>query len=91
VQVESRRSTESSVAVGMGRMSEQREQLGRRRAELEQELASGDEPVVQARARLGQALELRLAVEARTAARSALRDADAARKLRRRARAAGSA
>jgi chromosome segregation protein len=83
VQVESRRSTESSVAVGMGRMSEQREQLGRRRAELEQELASGDEPVVQAQARLGHALELRLAVEAElTAARSALEDGDAAlRKL----------
>ncbi len=35
VRVESRRSTESSMAVGVGRMSEQREQLTRRRAELE--------------------------------------------------------
>jgi chromosome segregation protein len=64
VQVESRRSTESSVAVGVARMSEQREQLARRRSELEQELASGDEPVIQAQGRLGQALEQRLAVEA---------------------------
>jgi len=79
VQVESRRSTESSVAVGMQRMIEQREQLGRRRAELERELASGDEPVVQAQARLGHALEQRLKVEGElAAARGALEEADAA-------------
>ena len=41
VRVESRRSTESSVAVGMERMVEQRAQLARRREELETELASG--------------------------------------------------
>src|SRR2546430_370836 len=42
VRVESRRSAESTMAVGLGRMSEQREQLTRRRAELEQELSSFD-------------------------------------------------
>ncbi|HXY97010.1 MAG TPA: chromosome segregation protein SMC [Steroidobacteraceae bacterium] len=78
VQVETRRSTESSVGVGVSRMLEQREQLARRRAALEQELASGDEPIIQAQARLGRALELRLEVEAELAvARAALEEADA--------------
>jgi chromosome segregation protein len=77
VQVESRRSTESSVAVGMGRMHEQREQLTRRRAELEGELASGDEPIRQVQARLNEALALRLTVEAELAvARAALEEAE---------------
>ncbi|HEX4388332.1 MAG TPA: chromosome segregation protein SMC, partial [Steroidobacteraceae bacterium] len=77
VRVESRRSTQSSVEVGMGRMSEQRTQLEERRRELAQELASGDEPVIQAQGRLGAALELRLAVEAELgAARTALEEAD---------------
>ncbi len=40
VRVESRRSTESSVAVAVGRMAEQREQLHKRRMGLEEELAS---------------------------------------------------
>ena len=79
VRVESRRSTESSVAVGMERMSEQRAQLARRSAELETELASGDEPVIQAQGRLGAALELRLAVEGDlAAARTALEETEAA-------------
>ncbi|HEY2274016.1 MAG TPA: chromosome segregation protein SMC [Steroidobacteraceae bacterium] len=79
VQVEARRSTASSVEVGLNRMLEQREQLTRRRAALEQELASGDEPITQAQARLGQALELRLKVEAELGvARTALEEADAA-------------
>ena len=78
VRVESRRSTESSVGVGMGRMSEQRAQLTRRREELEAELASGDEPIIQAQGRLGAALELRLRVEQElSAARSALEDTEA--------------
>ena len=79
VQVESRRSTESSVAVGLGRMSEQRGQLTRRRAELEKELASGDEPILNTQARLEKTLALRLTVEAElSAARGALEEADAA-------------
>ena len=79
VRVESRRSTESSVAVGMGRMREQREQLTRRAAELEAELASGDEPIRSVQARLNEALALRLAVEAElAAARGALEEAERA-------------
>jgi len=78
VRVESRRSAESSMAVGLGRMSEQREQLTRRRAELEQELASGDEPILKTQARLDDTLALRLKVEAELAvARGALEEADA--------------
>ncbi len=78
VQVETRRSTESSVAVGVGRMLEQREQLLRRSTALEAQLASGDEPIIQAQARLGAALEQRLAVESELgAARDALEEADA--------------
>ncbi|HUL18679.1 MAG TPA: chromosome segregation protein SMC, partial [Steroidobacteraceae bacterium] len=78
VRVESRRSTESSVAVGMERMGEQRAQLARRSAELQEELASGDEPVIQAQGRLGAALELRLAVEGElAAARAALEETEA--------------
>jgi chromosome segregation protein len=78
VQVEARRSTESSVGVGLNRMLEQREQLTRRRAALAEELASGDEPIIQAQARLGQALEVRLKVEAELAvARTALEEAEA--------------
>ena len=81
VSFESRRSSESSMAVGLRRMSEQREQLERRRAELEQELATGDEPIAALQARLDEALALRLTVEAELAvARSALEEADAALK-----------
>src|SRR5438270_813149 len=67
------------MAVGLGRMSEQREQLTRRGAELEQELASGDEPIVKAQALLHDTLALRLTAEAELAgARGALEEADAA-------------
>ena len=79
VRVETRRSTESSVAVGVSRMLEQREQLSRRRAALEEELASGDEPIIRVQARLGEALERRLKVESELgAARSRLEEADLA-------------
>jgi chromosome segregation protein len=79
VRVESRRSTESSVGVGMGRMLEQRAQLTRRREELEAQLSSGDEPIIQAQARLGAALEQRLGVEAElAAARTALDETEGA-------------
>lgn len=79
VRFETRRSTESSVALGLSRMLEQREQLARRRATLEEELASGDEPIIRVQGRLGQALEQRLGVEAELGeARGALEEADAA-------------
>jgi len=77
VRFESRRSTESSMAVGLSRMSEQREQLERRRTELEQELATGDDPILALQASLNEALSVRLTVEAELAvARSALEEAD---------------
>ena len=77
IKIESRRSTESSVSVGMTRMVEQREQLVRRRDELEQELAGGDEPILQLEARLHDALARRLEVESDlSVARGALDDAD---------------
>jgi chromosome segregation protein len=79
VQVEARRSTESSVLVNLGRMSEQRAQLLRRRAELEQELGSGDQPILAAQARLDTALALRLEVESELAtARATLEECEGA-------------
>jgi chromosome segregation protein len=77
IKIESRRSTQSSVSVSLSRMVEQREQLARRRDELEQELAGGDEPILQLEARLNDALDRRLEVESDLAvARRALEDAD---------------
>jgi chromosome segregation protein len=79
VQLEARRSTETSVAQALRRMSEQREQLSRRRAELEQELSSGDEPIVRMQARLNETLALRLTVEGELSlARGALEEAEVA-------------
>jgi chromosome segregation protein len=77
IKIESRRSTESSVSVGMTRMTEQREHLVRRRDELEKELAGGDEPILQLESRLQDALARRLEVESDlSVARHALEDAD---------------
>jgi chromosome segregation protein len=79
VQFEARRSTETSVAQALRRMIEQREQLTKRRGELEQELASGDEPIVRMQARLNETLALRLTVEAELGlARGAMEEAEAA-------------
>ena len=78
IRIESRRSTEGSIAVGVTRMSEQRGQLVRRREELESELAGGDEPIMQLQARLDDSLARRLEVESDlSVARRALEDADA--------------
>ena len=77
IKIESRRSTQSSVSVSLSRMVEQREQLERRREELEQELTGSDEPILQLEARLHDALERRLEVESDlSVARRALEDAD---------------
>jgi len=79
VQVEARRSTETSVAQALHRMLEQREQLTRRRAELEQELASGDQPIMRLQSRLNETLNLRLTAEAELGvARAALEEAESA-------------
>lgn len=79
IRIESRRSTESSVRVSLGRMVEQRAQLERQRQTLEEELSGGDGPILELEARLNEALAARLEVEAQlTAARHAMEEADAA-------------
>jgi chromosome segregation protein len=78
IRSESRRSSESSITVGLNRMKEQRQQLDRRCDELTQELATGDAPIVDLERRLHDALARRLEVETElTVARRALEDADA--------------
>jgi chromosome segregation protein len=77
IRIESRRSTESSMAVGVNRMIEQRAQAERRRDELEAELANGDDPILQLETRLDDSLARRLEVESDLAiARRSLEDAD---------------
>ena len=77
IRIESRRSTEASMTVGVNRMTEQRTQIVKRRDELERELAGGDEPIVQLEARLHDALARRLDVESElSVARRELEDAD---------------
>ena len=79
IRIESRRSTEASVRVSLGRMTEQRAQLEKHREALEAELAGGDAPIVELEARLNDALAQRLEVEAELAeARRALEEADTA-------------
>jgi len=79
IRIESRRSTEASVRVSLGRMIEQRAQLEENRATLEAELAGGDAPILELEARLNESLARRLEVEAELAeARHAMEEADAA-------------
>jgi chromosome segregation protein len=79
IRIESRRSTEASVRVSLGRMIEQRSQLEGHRETLEAELAGGDAPILELEARLNEAVARRLEVEAELAeARCALEEADAA-------------
>jgi chromosome segregation protein len=79
IRIESRRSTEASVRVSLGRMIEQRAQLERHREGLEAELAGGDAPILTLEAQLNEALARRLEVEAELAeARRAMEEADAA-------------
>jgi chromosome segregation protein len=77
IRIESRRSAEGSVAIGVNRMVEQRVNADRRRSELEAELASGDEPILQMEQRLDDFLARRLEVESDlSVARRALEEAD---------------
>jgi chromosome segregation protein len=79
IRIESRRSSESSMGVGLKRMADQRQQTQARRDELEGALANGDQPIVDLEARLADFLARRLDVEAELAAeRRALEEADAA-------------
>jgi chromosome segregation protein len=78
IRSESLRSTETSMAVGLNRMAEQRSQLTSRCADLDQQLAGGDAPILELEARLAEALVRRVEVEAELSeARSALENADA--------------
>jgi len=75
---ESRRSQQSSLAIGLARMVEQRGQLSGRCEELDAELAGGDAPITELQARLNLLLAQRLGVERELdAARRALEEADA--------------
>lgn len=77
IKIESRRSTESSIVVGVNRMMDQRASAARRRDELEAELAGGDEPILQLESRLDDALATRVEVESELSiARGALDEAD---------------
>ncbi len=79
IRIESRRSTEASVRVSLGRMVEQRVQLEQHREELQAELAGGDAPILELETRLNEALARRLEVETQLGeARRALEEADAA-------------
>jgi chromosome segregation protein len=78
IRSESRRSQESSIATGLGRMADQREQLSQRCAELDAELANGDAPITELQGKLDDLLSRRLEVEGELeAARRALEAADA--------------
>ncbi|MCP5472261.1 MAG: chromosome segregation protein SMC [Sinobacteraceae bacterium] len=77
VRIEGRRSTESSMDVGLRRMVEQRGQLLARVEELERALADGDAPIVELQGLLDGFLARRLEVEADlTQARCVLEEAD---------------
>ena len=77
VRVEGRRSTEGSMVVGLRRMVEQRSQLLTRVAELEQDLANGDAPILELQGLLDGFLSRRLEIEADlTQARRMLEEAD---------------
>ncbi len=78
IRIESRRSSEASISVGVKRMQEQREQSAARCADLEAALAGGDQPILDLQASLADFLARRLDVEAElSSARRALEDADA--------------
>jgi chromosome segregation protein len=82
IRIESRRSTEASVRVSLGRMVEQRAQLEQQRQTLEAELEGGDAPILELEARLDEALAGRLEVEGELAeARRAMEEADAALRM----------
>ncbi len=77
IRTESRRSQEGSVATGLARMNDQRAQVAQRCAELEAELASGDEPITQLQIKLDALLSQQLQVQGELdAARRALEEAE---------------
>jgi chromosome segregation protein len=78
IQLEGRRSTESSIAATLQRMREQHEQLAQRQRQLESELAEGDAPIEQLAVQLNGLLGRRLEIESELqAARRDLEAVDA--------------
>jgi chromosome segregation protein len=63
IQLEGRRSSESSLASTLARMQEQRSQLTARQLQLEGELGDGDEPILQLAAALDTLLARKLEIE----------------------------
>jgi chromosome segregation protein len=78
IQLEGRRSSETSLAATLQRAHEQREQLAQRQQQLESELTDGDAPIEQLAGQLSGLLARRLEIEADLqAARRDLEAADA--------------
>jgi chromosome segregation protein len=79
IRIESRRSSESSMGVGLKRMADQRAQTQARGTELEDALADGDMPILELESRLKDFLARRLEIETELATeRRALEEADGA-------------
>jgi chromosome segregation protein len=77
IRIESRRSSETSMAVGLKRMGDQCTQTQARGAELEAGLADGDRPIVELEGKLKDFLARRLEIEAELATeRRGLEEAD---------------
>jgi chromosome segregation protein len=68
IQLEGRRSSESSLTSTLQRLQEQRDQLTTRQNQLEEELGDGDEPIARQQEQLNELLSRRLDVEADLAA-----------------------
>jgi chromosome segregation protein len=77
IRIESRRSSETSMTVGLKRMADQRTQTQTRGSELEVALSDGDLPVVELEGKLKDFLARRLEIESELATeRRALEEAD---------------
>ncbi|MBC8025212.1 MAG: AAA family ATPase, partial [Steroidobacteraceae bacterium] len=80
--IESRRSSESSMGVGLKRMADQRAQTQTRSTELEVALADGDSPIVELEGRLRDFLTRRIEIETELSTeRRALEEADGALRI----------
>jgi chromosome segregation protein len=75
IQLEGRRSTETSLGATLARMQEQRAQLAQRQQQLETESGDGDEPVLRLAEQLNELLSRKLEIENELAA--ARRDLEA--------------
>jgi chromosome segregation protein len=77
IRIESRRSSESSMGVGLKRMSDQRAQTQVRERELATALADGDRPIIELEIKLKDFLARRLEIESELSTeRRALEEAD---------------